>query len=132
MAGRKLKDTWESPWNPSGFTPKMTPQTPMLRFGFSEQPKTPVQLPIFGCIDKDSERKVDENSPSKQEAVKHRLSNLFIFDEMEKRRNRKNLLDTCKFGDLDFTNHKKSENIDEECKIDPFTHHQIIRNEHLW
>jgi len=41
MAGRKLKDTCESPWNPSGTTPKMAPATPMLRDGFIRRKKRP-------------------------------------------------------------------------------------------
>ena len=91
MAGRKLKDTCESPWNPSGTTPKMAPATPMLRDGFEGNHKR-VNLPgILG------------NQNQKKEETKKKKNGDFDtfkkFDDMQANRKTKTPQGTVNFGD---------------------------------
>ena len=124
MAGRNLKDTWESPWNPSGLTPKMVPQTPILKYGFDSQPKKPVHIPGIGFIGQGPEApKLPEQNPNPQpEVFKNKnLADLAKLDEIEKKRKQRNQQHTNSFGQTEIKPLKKSENNDEESKIDPLT-----------
>mmetsp|Transcript_13860 Transcript_13860/g.13816 ORF Transcript_13860/g.13816 Transcript_13860/m.13816 type:complete len:551 (+) Transcript_13860:79-1731(+) len=90
MAGRKLKDTCESPWNPTGLTPKMMPATPMLKDGFDGQPKRMDVNKLFGA-------KVLKQEEEKKEEPKTEIDTLKKFDLMQRDRKGKNHQDTMKF-----------------------------------
>ena len=122
MAGRKLKDTWESPWNPSGLTPKMVPQTPILKYGFDSQPKKPVHIPGIGVIGQGPEPVVDQKPVQQPEVFKNKnLADLAKLDEIEKKRKQRNQQHTNSFGQNEIKPLKKQENNEEENKIDPLT-----------
>jgi len=131
MAGRKLKDTCESPWNPSGYTPKMNPQTPLLRHGFGDQPKKPIVIPGIGPIGMGASAAtavVDNNpEPPKQEKFKNKdLADLAKLDEIDKKRKQRLHHGTKNFGGTEMKVIKKMTSKDEEDKIDPITNIPII------
>jgi len=114
MAGRKLKDTCESPWNPSGTTPKMAPATPLLRYGFNDQPR---RMEMPGMSVKPKEDK-------KETAVDN--DNFKKFEMMQQKRKEKKPQNTMNFP-KEITNglNKKKEEL-EEGKVDPTTNMPII------
>lgn len=87
MAGRKLKDTCESPWNPSGFTPKMDPKTPNLRDGFEFRPKKNINIPGIGVIGGGTQQP-DAALKEEQKAIKE-LDTFKQFEKMHEERLRK-------------------------------------------
>jgi tRNA A-37 threonylcarbamoyl transferase component Bud32 len=128
MAGRHLKDTWESPWNPSGMTPKMDPTTPLLKHGFEMQPRKKVDIPGVGMIGGGQTKQADDSPARKQDDKKAtELDTLKKFDMIQAKRNQKaKPQGTMNFGQkLGNQVKKNSEKNNEEIKIDPITKQEI-------
>jgi hypothetical protein len=64
MAGRHLKDTCESPWLPSGYTPKTDPKTPLLINGFDDDPKRKLKILSVDPNDEDDNQKEEQKTPN--------------------------------------------------------------------
>jgi serine/threonine protein kinase len=116
MAGRKLKDTCESPWNPSGMTPKMQPTTPLLRHGFDQQPRK-MNLPGMGVVGIGT----IPVKPIETKPEQAKDNNFTKFDEIQQKRNKVKPQKTMEFGDQIPNNLTKIQDIKEEIKIDPST-----------
>lgn len=103
MAGRKLKDTCESPWNPSGFTPKLNDATPMLRHGFTDnKPKRIVNIPGVGAIGGGAAEQEEEKKGQVFKPFVPKKNNQFSdfakLDEIEQKRKQRNTQGTQNFG----------------------------------
>lgn len=120
MAGRKLKDTCESPWNPSGMTPKIQDATPMLKHGFSDnRPKRAMNfpgLPAVGATPAEEVEEVKKVVPLKNAA----FPEFDKLDELNKKR--KNRQGTTNFASIAGI---KQPN-EEEAKINPVTNLPIV------
>lgn len=126
MAGRHLKDTCESPWNPSGFTPKMDPKTPLLRHGFDTQPKRNINIPGIGVIGGGAQEAKEEEKKQANNNLGVELDPFKKFEMMQQQRKQKNPQATMNFGvgpRIDIS--KKAEALQEEAKIDPVTNAQV-------
>lgn len=121
MAGRHLKDTCESPWNPSGLTPKMNPATPMLKNGFNVQPRRMENIPGVGPIGALAQPGANANKPAPAGPMNPRLPQFDKFEEIQKKRNQRQQQQTKNFGALDIKPKQTPGNPDEENKIDPET-----------
>ena len=129
MAGRHLKDTCESPWNPSGLTPKIADATPMLIHGFSEnRPKRVVDIPGLGAIAARTPQVVKEEL-KKPEPIKNDplAANFNKFEEMENKRKNRQQRGTMNFGKGIVGVGRKVSN-DEEAKIHPATNLPVMPN----
>jgi hypothetical protein len=124
MAGRHLKDTCESPWNPSGRTPVQQDATPMLKHGFSgNKPKRVVEIPGVGAIGGALAK--DNSTSAKPEEKNSFLAGLNKLDELNKRKTRPKE-GTINFGaNLNPVTKKAPE---EEMKTNPETNLPVLPN----
>lgn len=105
MAGRKLKDTCESPWNPSGTTPKMQPTTPLLRHGFEQQPR---QMKLPGVSPIGVMPKPREEKPTTQISTAE-MDNFKKFEMIQQQRKAKKPQGTVNFGQIEAKLRKSGE-----------------------
>ena len=131
MAGRKLKDTCESPWNPSGMTPKMDPKTPMLKHGFEQAPRKKLDIPGIGIIGGGAQPNKDDDE---DENKKIEANTLKKFDMMQAQRKMKTPQGTINFGAPVKTDAVKNvQKSIEENKVDPVTNKEVspdmVKNE---
>ena len=123
MAGRKIKDTCESPWNPSGMTPKMYSKTPILKHGFEQAPRKKLEILDIGIISGGAQPNKDDDE---DENKKVEANTLKKFDMMQAQRKMQNPQGTINFGAAVKTdaviNVQKSI---EENKVDPVTNKEV-------
>mmetsp|Transcript_12495 Transcript_12495/g.14042 ORF Transcript_12495/g.14042 Transcript_12495/m.14042 type:complete len:290 (+) Transcript_12495:601-1470(+) len=136
MAGRKLKDTCESPWNPSGTTPKMAPATPLLRYGFDKQPRYKNDVlskvlpnPAPAPTPTPAPPPTEEEAKKKLEATNKEIDNFKRFEMMQQKRKDKKPQGTMNFGKKKMAGlGQMKEESPEENKIDPKTNMPVQPN----